>query len=171
MHLSVATIANSNSPQTNNQPPGTCDNMDDANDTFPSCGGEATSPHRNLSLIETVGTEEPELNSTEGLSQSTPVQVIERQRTSPTKCKVLVDRNNEENVLLTKTLSELIKEKQVVVEHSCSSEMNCLRNIDQMMKNNELDSINFVLTSSMNFGKKLKNNFCKLTELSITDLK
>ena len=156
MHLSEAAIANSISPQTNNQPPGTGDNMGDANDTFHYCGGEATPPHRNLSLIETVGTEEPELNSSEGLSQSTTIQVIERQRTSPIKCKVLVDRNNEENVLFTKTLSELIKEKQVVVEHSCSSEMKCLRNIEQMMKNNVLDFINVELTSSNELWEKTK---------------
>ena len=72
MHLSEAPIANSNSPQTN---------MDDAIDTFYTCGGQTTPPHRNLSLIESVGTEEPEFNSSEGLSQSTPVQVMERQIT------------------------------------------------------------------------------------------
>ena len=43
--------------------------------------GETTPPPQNLSLIESVGTEEPEFNSSEGLSQSTPVQVMERQIT------------------------------------------------------------------------------------------
>ena len=134
MHLSGTTAENSTSPQTKNQPSSTGDNNDDANGTFHSCGGEKTTPHRNLSVIETVSTEEPGLNSLEGLSQSTSVQVLERQRTSPIKCKVLVDRNNEENVLLTKTLDHLIKDIQVVVEHSCSSEMKYLRKIEQMMK-------------------------------------
>ena len=107
IHPSEATTENSTSPQTNNQQPGASDNNDDANDTFHSCGGETTPTHLHSSLIETVSTEDQELNSSEGLSQSTPFHVKERQRTSPIKCKVLVDRSNEENVLFTKTFYQI----------------------------------------------------------------
>ena len=55
-----------------------------------------------------------------------------------------------------KTLGELLKEKHVVVEHSCSSEMNCLGKIYHTMKNNELDFPNVVHTSSGNFETKIK---------------
>ena len=89
-HFATTTADNSTSPQTNIQQPSTGDNNEDANDTFHSCGGETIPPHRNLSLIETVSTEEPELNSSVGPLQSTPVQVTERKKTSPVLCKFLV---------------------------------------------------------------------------------
>ena len=106
------TVANSKSPQTNNQQPSTGDKIDNANDTFNSCGGETTLSHRSLSLIDSICTEEPELNLTVGLPQSTTVQLIQSQRTSLIKYEVLIDRNNEENAPLNKILSEILKKNR-----------------------------------------------------------
>ena len=68
----------------------TGDNNDEANDTFHSFGDETTPPHRNLSLIEAVSTKELELNTSEGPSQSTPVQVIGRQKYHQLSVKFLL---------------------------------------------------------------------------------
>ena len=165
MHLSEATAENYNSPQTNNQQPSTGDNKNNANDTSHSFGDETTPPHRNLSLIEAFSTEQPELNTSVGPSQSTPVQVMERQKYHHLSVKLLLTKKNEEFVLLTKTIGQLIKEKHVVVEHSCFSEKNGLRKINPMMKNSELDSLNVVRTRSRNFEKKSNNIFFNLIPL------
>ena len=56
---------------------------------------------------------------------------------------------------MKKTLGKLIKEKRVVFEHFCSSEINRLQKIDKMVKKKTMkkNSLNIVCASSRNFKK------------------